>query len=70
MQEAQIARTRRVRAERDQQAVDAALADVAGAARGTDNLLVPRKEALRRMATLGEVADVLRAEWGVHHPGR
>ena len=70
LQESQIARTRRVRAERDQAAVDAAMADVAAAARGTQNLLVPMREALRRMATLGEVSDVLRSEFGVYQPGR
>jgi len=64
----QIERTRKVRAERDQAAVDAALAEVRAAARGTQNLLPPMKQALRRMATLGEVADVLRAEFGVHRP--
>ncbi|MCK4177413.1 acyl-CoA mutase large subunit family protein, partial [Aciditerrimonas ferrireducens] len=69
LQEAQVARTRRVRAERDQAAVDAALADVAAAARGTQNLLVPMREALRRMATLGEVSDVLREAFGVYQPG-
>ena len=67
-QRAQIERTRRVRAERDQAAVDAALADVAAAARGTQNLLVPMREALHRMATLGEVSDVLRQEFGVYQP--
>jgi methylmalonyl-CoA mutase, N-terminal domain len=70
MQAAQIARTQRVRAERDQPAVDAALADVAAAAQGTQNLLPPMREALRRMATLGEVSDVLRAEFGVYSPSR
>jgi len=70
MQAAQIARTRRARAARDQDGVDAALADVAAAARGTQNLLVPMREALQRMATLGEVSDVLRAEFGVYQPGR
>jgi methylmalonyl-CoA mutase N-terminal domain/subunit len=50
--------------------VDAALEDVRAAARGTQNLLVPMREALRRMATLGEVSDVLRAEFGVHQPRR
>jgi methylmalonyl-CoA mutase N-terminal domain/subunit len=69
LQRAQIERTRRGRAERDQLAVDAALADVAAAARGTQNLLVPMREALHRMATLGEVSDVLRAEFGVYQPG-
>ncbi len=70
LQASQVERTRRVRAERDQPAVDAALADVAAAARGTQNLLVPMREALRRMATLGEVSDVLRQEFGVYQPDR
>ena len=69
LQRSQIARVGRVRAERDQVAVDAALDDVAAAARGSQNLLVPMKEALRRMATLGEVSDVLRGEFGVYQPG-
>ncbi|HEY5244147.1 MAG TPA: methylmalonyl-CoA mutase family protein [Acidimicrobiales bacterium] len=69
LQRSQIARVGRVRAERDQAAVDAALDDVAAAARGSQNLLVPMKEALRRMATLGEVSDVLRGEFGVYQPG-
>jgi methylmalonyl-CoA mutase N-terminal domain/subunit len=38
------------------------------AAKGTDNLLPPMKQALRLRATLGEVSDVLRAEFGVHQP--
>ncbi|MHB8439468.1 MAG: acyl-CoA mutase large subunit family protein [Acidimicrobiales bacterium] len=70
LQQSQVARTRRVRAERDQGDVDAALEDVRAAARGTQNLLVPMREALRRMATLGEVSDVLRSEFGVYQPGR
>ncbi|MBO0730806.1 MAG: methylmalonyl-CoA mutase [Acidimicrobiaceae bacterium] len=70
LQAHQVARVRQTRASRDQAAVDAALADVAAAARGTDNLLVPMKEALRRRATLGEVSDVLRSEFGVFHPSR
>ena len=69
LQRSQIARVGRVRAERDQAAVDAALADVAAAARGTQNVLVPMKEALRAMATLGEVSDVLRGEFGIYQPG-
>ncbi|MGH9088770.1 MAG: acyl-CoA mutase large subunit family protein [Acidimicrobiales bacterium] len=69
LQRAQVARVGRVRAERDQAPVDAALDDVRAAARGSQNLLVPMKEALRRMATLGEVSDVLRAEFGVYQPG-
>jgi methylmalonyl-CoA mutase, N-terminal domain len=70
LQQSQIDRTRRVRAERDQAAVDAALADVSVAARGTQNLLVPMRMALKAMATLGEVSDVLRQEFGIYQPGR
>ncbi len=70
LQRAQIERTRSVRAARDQAAVDAALADVEAAARGTQNLLVPMRAALAAMATLGEVSDVLRRVFGVHQPHR
>jgi methylmalonyl-CoA mutase N-terminal domain/subunit len=66
----QAARVARVRSERDQAAVAAALADVEAAARGSQNLLVPMKEALRRRATLGEVSDVLRSVFGVYQPTR
>ena len=69
LQKAQVERTRSVRAERDQAAVEAALAEVQAAARGTQNLLVPMRRALKAMATLGEVSDVLRREFGVYHPG-
>jgi methylmalonyl-CoA mutase N-terminal domain/subunit len=68
LQQSQVDRVKRVRAERDQAAVDAALADVEAAARGTQNLLVPMKVALARMATLGEVSDVLRGVFGEYHP--
>ena len=68
LQRSQVARVKRVREERDQPAVDAALADVEAAARGTQNLLVPMKSALAAMATLGEVSDVLRGVFGEFHP--
>jgi methylmalonyl-CoA mutase N-terminal domain/subunit len=70
LQAQQVERVRRLRATRDQAAVDAALADVASAARATRNLLFPMKEALRRRATLGEVSDVLRDVFGVYQPSR
>ena len=38
------------------------------AARGRGNLLVPMREALRRLATVGEVCDALRAEFGTYRP--
>ncbi|MEI8050909.1 MAG: methylmalonyl-CoA mutase family protein [Actinomycetes bacterium] len=65
----QVARLQDIRATRDQSGVDAALADLEAAARGTQNMLVPMKEALRRMATLGEVADTLRGVFGGYQPG-
>ncbi len=68
LQRAQIERVRAVRGARDEQAVAAALADVAAAARGTQNLLVPMRAALKEMATLGEVSDALRSELGVYEP--
>jgi methylmalonyl-CoA mutase, N-terminal domain len=69
LQRAQVARLASIRAGRDADAVGNALDDVRAAARGTQNLLVPMKEALKRLATLGEVSDALRAEWGVYRPG-
>jgi methylmalonyl-CoA mutase N-terminal domain/subunit len=70
LQRAQVARVRQCREQRDHDAVRARLADVTAAARGTQNLLPPMKEALRAHATLGEVSDALRDVFGVHHPGR
>ena len=64
----QIERLRELRASRDANAVAATLAAVGGAARGTDNLLPPMKEALRARATLGEVSDVLRGVYGEYRP--
>ncbi|WP_026369142.1 acyl-CoA mutase large subunit family protein [Kallotenue papyrolyticum] len=64
----QTATLARIRAERDQQAVDAALDEVRRAAEGSANLLPPIKEALRRHATLGEICNVLRAVWGEYRP--
>ncbi len=64
----QLTRLRALRASRDQPAVDAALASVEAAARGTENLLPPMREALRLRATLGEVSDVLRRVFGEYRP--
>jgi methylmalonyl-CoA mutase N-terminal domain/subunit len=67
-QEDQVTRVKALKTKRDNDSVKAALDDVAAAARGTQNLLYPMKTALSRMATLGEVADVLRAEFGTYQP--
>jgi methylmalonyl-CoA mutase N-terminal domain/subunit len=70
LQRGQVDRVRALRASRDQPGVDAALADVRSAARGTQNLLVPMREALKRRATLGEVSDALREVFGEYQPSR
>jgi methylmalonyl-CoA mutase, N-terminal domain len=66
----QAARVAALRAKRDDAAVKAALEELRAAATGTRNLLPPMKEALCRYATLGEVSDVLREEFGVYQPAR
>jgi methylmalonyl-CoA mutase, N-terminal domain len=66
--EAQAKSLAGIRADRDGEAVRAALGALADAARGSDNLLVPMREALRRMATLGEVCDALREVFGTYRP--
>jgi methylmalonyl-CoA mutase N-terminal domain/subunit len=65
---AQVARLADLRAARDGVAVEAALADLAKAAHGTENVLPLMKEALRLRATVGEVCHTLRGVWGVYHP--
>ena len=64
----QIARVVAVRAGRDGDAVDRALAAVGAAASGEQNVLPPIKEALRAQATLGEVCATLRGIWGRYEP--
>ncbi|MBM9504653.1 acyl-CoA mutase large subunit family protein [Actinacidiphila acididurans] len=64
----QAQRLAALRADRDQQAVDAALATLQKAAQGTDNVLYPMKEALRLRATVGEVCNALREVWGTYVP--
>ncbi|MEU8815635.1 methylmalonyl-CoA mutase family protein [Actinoplanes sp. NPDC048796] len=65
---AQVARLATLRAERDSVAVETALADLAKAAGGNDNVLPLMKEALRLRATVGEVCHTLRGVWGVYRP--
>jgi methylmalonyl-CoA mutase N-terminal domain/subunit len=64
----QAARLRELRRSRDSAAVEVALAELRKAAEGTDNVLPPMREALRRRATVGEVCHTLRGVWGVYHP--
>jgi methylmalonyl-CoA mutase N-terminal domain/subunit len=52
------------RAERDQAAVDAALARMTEVARTQDNLIPAMLDAARAEATLGEICGALREQWG------
>jgi methylmalonyl-CoA mutase N-terminal domain/subunit len=52
------------RRRRDQAAVDAALATMLDAARSGANVIPAMLEAARAEATLGEICDTLRQEWG------
>jgi methylmalonyl-CoA mutase, N-terminal domain len=65
-EERQLARTARLRAERNADSAAAGLAAVRAAATGTDNMLHPMREALRARCTIGEICGVLREEWGEH----
>jgi methylmalonyl-CoA mutase N-terminal domain/subunit len=60
----QLERTARVRAERNAEDAATTLARVRDAARGTENMLFPMRDALRARCTIGEICGVLRAEWG------
>jgi methylmalonyl-CoA mutase N-terminal domain/subunit len=62
--ETQVAGVAALKASRDTARVDAALAELKRAARGTDNLMYPIIEASRAYATLGEMCDALREVWG------
>jgi len=54
------------RATRDAAAVDAALAAMLEAARGGENMIPAMLDATRAEATLGEICNTLRGEWGVY----
>jgi len=62
----QVTELARRRAARDQAAVDAALAEMVTAARSGQNMIPPMLSAAEAEATLGEICDALRAEWGTY----
>jgi methylmalonyl-CoA mutase N-terminal domain/subunit len=66
----QLERTARVRAERDAGEAQAAAERVREAARGTENLLPPLREALGARCTIGELCNVLREEFGMYDAQR
>jgi len=54
------------RSRRDEAAVQAGLAAMLAAARGGVNMIPAMLDAVRAEATLGEICDVLRDEWGIY----
>jgi methylmalonyl-CoA mutase N-terminal domain/subunit len=65
--ERQIARTRRVRAERDEARVQGLLDKLAGVARNPDENIVPvTVELVRAGATMGDIVEKLKGVWGVY----
>jgi methylmalonyl-CoA mutase, N-terminal domain len=64
----QRARLAEARARRDAALVGRALAGVGAAAAGTGPLMPPILDAVRARATLGEISDTLRTEWGTYRP--
>ena len=66
VREGQVARLERVRAERDDGAVRAALAALEEGARGSGNLLALAVDAARARATVGEISDAMERAFGRH----
>ncbi|MDA4109484.1 methylmalonyl-CoA mutase [Mycolicibacterium holsaticum] len=62
----QLAKLEQLRADRDQGAVDAALAALSRAAESEGNLLELAVNAARAKATVGEISDALEKVWGRH----
>jgi methylmalonyl-CoA mutase N-terminal domain/subunit len=58
-----------VKADRDDEAVEAALAALRDAAEGEDNLMPYIVDAVKAYATVGEICNVLRETFGEYQPG-
>ncbi|PSP50380.1 methylmalonyl-CoA mutase [Halobacteriales archaeon QH_1_68_42] len=65
----QIERLESVRQERDDEAVDAALAALREAAAGEENVMPYIVDAVKAYATTGEICDALRDVFGEYQPG-
>jgi methylmalonyl-CoA mutase, N-terminal domain len=69
LEEAQKGGLARLKAHRDLASVRGALDQVRSAARSGENLLPPMIQAVKALATLGEISDTLREEWGRYDEG-
>jgi methylmalonyl-CoA mutase N-terminal domain/subunit len=68
IEENQAERLARLRSARDAGEWQRRITDLKKAAAGSQNVLVPLREALRAQATVGEACDALREVWGVYQP--
>jgi len=68
IEEQQAERLAQLRASRDANEWRRRLEELKQAAAGSENVLVPLREALRARATIGETCDALRDVWGVYQP--
>jgi methylmalonyl-CoA mutase len=66
VRESQVRRLERIRAERDQEACDAALSELTRRAKEGGNLLEGAVEAAHARATVGEISDAMEAAFGRH----
>jgi methylmalonyl-CoA mutase N-terminal domain/subunit len=64
----QVARTRAVRAARDQRPADESIAALEAAARGTENVVPRIRACVEAQVTLGEISAALRNAWGEYRP--
>ncbi|HHD57405.1 MAG TPA: methylmalonyl-CoA mutase, partial [Desulfobulbaceae bacterium] len=64
VEDEQVDRLKKIKQERDNQAVEKALAALEQAARGDENLMEPVLTAVRAYGSLGEICNVLRGVFG------
>jgi methylmalonyl-CoA mutase N-terminal domain/subunit len=67
-EDAQVERLKQFKADRDQGLVERRLEELREAARGTDNLLPPIRQALKDRCSLGEVCGAMRDVFGEYQP--
>jgi methylmalonyl-CoA mutase, N-terminal domain len=66
IEEKQVQRVRKMKRDRDSAVHKSALARVATACRSGENLMDPICDAVRAEATVGEISDIFRSEFGVY----
>lgn len=68
LEQEQVARLVEIKAKRDNVAVEKFLGQIEQAARGSENLMYPLREAIRVRASVGEICATLRKVWGNSPP--